>query len=170
MASLDFKARIEIYNGNPYVFVSAKQATILKKDWRKPLPVTVKINGKPDKPWHINMMPIGDGSFYLYLHGDVRAASKTKVGDMVAVAVAFDETYHNGPLHPMSAWFKVPLDANPKAKASWEKLPPSRKKEILRYFSWLKSNEAKQRNVERALYVLSGNEGRFMARTWKDGR
>ena len=46
-------------------------------------------------------MPIGDGSFYLYLHGDVRKSSKTKVGDIVKVRVQFDHEYTNGPMHPM---------------------------------------------------------------------
>src|SRR5688572_12740409 len=97
---LNFKAVIEIYDGNPYVLVTKEQAETIKKNWRKPLPVKIQVNKKPDTPWHINMMPRGDGSFYLYLHGDVRKASNTKVGDTVLVDVAFDETYKSGPAHP----------------------------------------------------------------------
>jgi len=52
---------------------------------------------------------------------------------------------------------------------NWEALIPSRKKEILRYFAPLKSPEARERNLERALYVLSGKKGRFMARAWNQG-
>lgn len=164
-----FKATMQIYNGNPYMLVSAARAKALQEGWRKPMPVLVQINGKPDKPWRINMMPIGNGSFYLYLHGDVRKASKTKVGDHVTVDISFDEEYHSGPIHPMPSWFSEALNKNPKAKEAWGKLIPSRQKEILRYFSWLKSDEAKQRNLERAMRVLSGTEDRFMARAWKDG-
>ena len=83
--ALTFRAPIEIYNGNPYVLVTAPQAAELKEGWRKPMPVKVQINGRPKPAWRINMMPIGDGSFYLYLHGEVRTASKTKVGDEVEV-------------------------------------------------------------------------------------
>ncbi len=170
MAGLRFKAIIEIFNGNPYVLISASRAQELKKDWRKPMPVLVQVNGKPDRPWRINMMPIGDGTFYLYLHGDVRKASNTKVGDRVEVAVSFDEVYKNGPMHPMPKWFWEPLKASPKALAAWKDLTPSRQKEILRYFSWLKSDDARKRNVQKALQALSGHEARFMARTWKDGK
>lgn len=102
------------------------------------------------------MMPVGDDSFYLYLHGDVRKASHTKVGDRVTVAVSFDTAYKNGPMHPIPAWFRSALIRNPKARDAWEALIPSRKKEILRYFSWLKSPEARARNLARALHVLSG--------------
>ena len=158
---------MKVFNGNPFVHVSAARAQAIKPEWRKPLPVLVRINGEPRKrPWRINMMPIGDGTFYLYLHGDVRRASKTKVGDKVRVEILFDAAYRNGPMHPMPAWFRLPLSKNAQAKLAWDALIPSRKKEILRYFSWLKSPEARARNVARALHVLSGKTGRFMGRSW----
>ena len=170
MSKLHFEAKIEIYNGNPYVLISRVRAVILKADWKKPMPVLVQINGQPKPAWRINMMPIGDGSYYLYLHGDVRKASRTKVGDTVVVDVGFDTEYKSGPMHPMPDWFKTPLEANTKAKKAWDELTPSRQKEILRYMSWLKSDEAKRRNVEKALRALSGHKTRFMARTWEGGR
>ena len=162
-----FRVRIKIRDGNPYVDVSAARARRLKRDWRRPLPVLVRVNGEPkEKPWRINMMPAGTGAFYLYLHGDVRRVSHTKVGDLVNVEVRFDAAYRNGPMHPMPKWFRVPLSRNAKALEAWQALIPSRKKEILRYFSWLKSADARERNVARALHVLSGKGGRFMARSW----
>ena len=164
MAVLRFTSLIKLREGNPYILVSLNRAKAIKPGWRKPLPVLVRINGKPAQPWRINMMPVGDGSFYLYLHGDVRKASGTKVGDRVAVELRFDAIYRNGPLHPMPSWFRQALRKNRKATKNWEALIPSRKKEILRYFSWLKSKEARERNLEKALHVLSGGKGRFMAR------
>src|SRR6266508_2330148 len=115
------------------------------------------------------MMPVGNGSFYLYLHGDVRRASGTKVGDRVQVEVGFDARYRNGPQHRMPAWFKAALQKNSDAIKNWEALIPSRKKEILRYFARLKSQEARARNLERTLHVLSGRKGRFIARAWDGG-
>jgi uncharacterized protein YdeI (YjbR/CyaY-like superfamily) len=67
------------------------------------------------------------------------------------------------------SWFKAALQRNPRAAKSWEALIPSRKKEILRYFARLKSQEARERNLGRALHVLSGRKGRFMARAWDSG-
>ena len=169
MALFHFTSVIRIREGNPFILVTPAQAKALRPGWRRPLPDLVRINGKPAVPWRINMMPVGDGSFYLYLHGDVRRASGTKVGDRVAVELRFDAKYRNGPLHPMPSWFKQALSKNPKAMKNWEALIPSRKKEILRYFSWLKSKEARERNLEKALRVLSGGKGRFMARAWDGG-
>jgi hypothetical protein len=115
-------------------------------------------------------MPAGDGSFFLYLDATVRKASGTKVGDTVRVALDFDADYRGGPTDPMPRWFSGALNRNPAAKKGWAALPPSRRKEILRYFARLKSEEARARNLEKALRVFSGGKARFMARAWSDGR
>jgi hypothetical protein len=164
-----FAAVIKIRNSNPYILVSAVRANIIKSGWRKPIPVLVRINGKPDRQWRINMMPVGNGDFYLYLHGDIRRASQASVGDRVRIEINFDASYRNGPQHSMPTWFRQGLMANRRAKKNWLALPPSRKKEILRYFSRLKSPAARARNLARSLDVLSGVAGRFMGRTWADG-
>jgi hypothetical protein len=86
-SKLRFSAPIEIRGINPYVHVSAERTARLKPDWRKPMPVRIQVNGKPDVHWRINMMPAGDGSFFLYLHAQVRNASSTAVGDVVSVTI-----------------------------------------------------------------------------------
>jgi hypothetical protein len=167
--SITFHATVKIRGVNPFILVSARRAQAIKPGWRKPLPVLVRLDGKPAKAWHINMMPVGNGSFYLYLHGEIRKASGAKVGDRVRVEIEFDAAYRSGPQHPMPRWFQQALAANPLAQKNWKALPPSRKKEILRYFSRLKSPESQARNLARAINVLSGEPGRFMARAWKNG-
>jgi len=192
MATLRFKARMKIYGINPYVLVSAKRASELKPGWCKPMPVLVRINpfdsfamlsrsgqapfgpgsvtSSTASSWPINMMPIGNGSFRLYLNGKVRKASGIGVGDRVEVEVRFDAKYRSGPAHPMPAWFRAALRKNPVARKNWEMLIPSRKKEILRYFAALKSQGARERNLARALRALSGKPERFMARSWSGGK
>jgi len=112
MPSASFTAVIKIRGINPFVLVSASRAKAIKPSWRKPLPVLVRINGKPDRAWRINMMPVGNGSFYLYLRGDVRKASGTTVGDRVRVEIAFDASYRNGPQDRKPPWFKQALSEN----------------------------------------------------------
>src|SRR5260221_8351476 len=163
MTTSAFTAVIKIRDANPYVFVSAVRANALKPGWRKPLPVLVRINRKPANAWRINMMPVGNGGFYLYLHGDVRKASGTAVGDRVRVEIDFDASYRNGPQHPMPQWFKQALIGNLQAMMNWKALAPSRKKEILRHFSVLKSPDARARNLSKALHVLSGEMRRILA-------
>jgi hypothetical protein len=133
------------------------------------MPVLVRVNGRPARQWRINMMPVGNGSFYLYLHGDVRKASATQVGDRVDADVRFDGAYRNGPLHRMPREFAAALQGAPEALGNWKALTPSRKKEVLRYLAGLKSAEARARNVAKAVRVLAGESGRFMARDWVRG-
>jgi len=170
MNTVRFRARIELNDINPFVFVSAARAARLKAGWRRPLPVRVRVNGKPAAPWRINMMPVGDGGFYLYLHGSVRKASATKVGDVALLELQFDEAYKSGPAHPMPSWFRNELSATLDAKSAWDRLVPSLRKEVLRYFSRLKSAEAQTRNLRLVMHVLSGGQGRFLARSWERGR
>lgn len=153
---------------NPYVLVSAEVATQLKKNWRKPLPVLVQVNDKPETPWRINMMPAGDGNFYLYLSGEVLKASNTKVGSLVKIKLQFNENYKPGPAHPMPIWFSEALAQNTLARQGWDELIPSLQKEILRYMDRLKSIEAQNRNTQLAIHVLSGGKGRFLARSWNE--
>lgn len=130
------------------------------------MPVRVQVNGEPQIHRRTNLMPVGDGGFYLYLHGDVRKASHTGVGDVVNIAVEFDSEYKGGPADPMPPWFKRELRQKTAALRGWERLSPSRQKEIVRYLARLKSPEAQQRNTQRALHVLAGGKARFMARSW----
>ena len=167
-AMIRFRSEIQIIGINPYVLVENEQATQLKPGWRKPMPVKVRLNGGPEEPWTTNMMPVGDGRFYLYLHGEMREVSGTGVGDAVDVEVEFNLEYRSGPVDPMPDWFSEPLNAHSQAKAAWEALPPSRQKEILRYMGRLKSDEAKERNVRRAIEALGGSKIRFMARSWNE--
>lgn len=160
---MKFKAEMKILGINPYVLVSEARAKKLKPDWRKPMPVLVRINGQPKEAWKINMMPVGDGSFYLYLHEIVRKASDTGVGDKVDVEVAFDEDYKGGP-DEMPTWFRSALNRNSVAKKTWSTLSPSRQKEIVRYLGRLKSEEAQQRNLVKAIEMLEGKPGRWMGR------
>ncbi len=169
MRIVRFSEIVRIRGVNPYLLVSAHRAKAVKPAWRRPMPVLVRINGKPENTWRINLMPVGDGGFYLYLHGDVRRASGARVGDRVRVGITFDPAYQGGPQHPVPRWFRQALAANPEALRNWRALIPSRKKEILRYFSRLNSAESLLRNLSRALHVLSGGVGRFLGRPWKNG-
>ena len=169
-SKLRFRARIDLNRINPYVLVRPGQAARLKPGWRKPMPVKIRVNGEPAAGWRINMMPVGDGGFFLYLHARVRKASGTKVGDAVSLTIEFDAAYRSGPADPMPRGFSAELKRNAAARKGWQALPPSRQKEILRYLVRLKSLEAQQRNVHKALHVLAGGKARFMARAWSNGK
>ena len=159
------RAKIDIRGINPFVRLSAAQAAALKSGWRRPMPVQVRFSTASDL-FRTNAMPVGDGGFYLYLHGAMRAAVGAEVGDVVAFDIDFDQTYRSGPAHPTPPELSALFAADPGAKRRWEALIPSRRKEVLRYFAGLKSDAARQRNLLRLTRALRSEPVRFMARDW----
>jgi hypothetical protein len=115
-------------------------------------------------------MPTDQGEFRLYLHGGMRKASPTQVHDVVTIELSFDQEYRNGPLPEAPEWFQSALYQDPVVAENCGNLRPSRQKEVLRHFSALKSEEAKERNLARVLKVLRGERARFMGRDWLDGK
>lgn len=115
-------------------------------------------------------MPVGDGSYYLYLHGPARQQAAVQVGDRVRCELEYDARYRNGPQHRMPSALRAALVAEPTAARNWTDLPPSRKKEVLRYLAGLQGAEVRARNIARVLAALSGRRVRFLGRDWVDGR
>jgi len=96
----------------------------------------------------------------------VRRASKTKVGDRVRVQLGFDAAYRSGPQRRMLPAFRRALVDEPAALTAWKGLPPSRKKEVLRYLAALKSAEARDRNIARAVRALARRRDRADLGVW----
>lgn len=167
--AITVEAVVEQQGQNPLVRIDAATARHIRGEWRRAMPVLVRVNGESTTAWHTNMMPAGDGSYLLYLHHEMRKAASVSVGDVVIIDVIFDAAYRNGPLHALPSWFEGPLATSPTASVNWQRLSPSRQKEVLRYFAGLKSDEAKDRNLERVMRVLEGANERFMGRDWRDG-
>lgn len=159
MSALGFRSQVKLRGINPYVIVGAGRAAQLKRGWRKPMPVRAWLNGKPAAGWCVNLMPIGDGRYFLYLRGNVRKIAGVEVGDRVSISLQFDDGYKAGP-DAMPPWFGNAIKANSGAKRGWDALAPSRQKEILRYMASLKTGDARSRNLAKALRMLAGHADR----------
>jgi hypothetical protein len=166
MARVRFRERIKIKGINPYVLVSHERANVIRQSWRGAMPVTVRLNQQPELGTKTNLIPKGDGSFYLYLNTIMRKAASVGVGDEVVIQLEADPDYRAGPAHPLPRQFNEALKRSTEARRRWRALPPSRQKEILRYFATLKTSGALERNVAKAVGVLLGEKARFMAREW----
>lgn len=166
MPSIRWRARILLRGVNPYVSVRTDRARRLRRAGSGPLPVTVQVNGRPDPAYRTNLMPVRGGGFTLYLNGIVRRASATAVGDVVEIALAFDPEYRSGPAHPVPERMQRALRSNARVRANWEALSPSRQKEVLRYLGQIRSDAVRERNIDRAVFVLNGGRARFLGREW----
>ena len=154
-----FSAKIQIIGLNPYVLLPA---TLLKyifqtagKD-KGAIPVKLKINGED----FIQNLVKYSGKWRLYLNGPMRKTAGKDVGDIVEIKINYDSQERATPIHPN---LKKEFAVNKQAKAAFDKLSPSRQKEILRYINNLKSEESVEKNIKRAIDHLTKN-GSFVGR------
>jgi len=154
-----FSAKIQIIGVNPYVLLPAG---LLKYIFQKAgkdkgaIPVKLKI-GKED---FIQNLVKYSGKWRLYLNGPMRKAAGKDVGDMIEIKIDYDSKERTTPMHSK---LKKVFKENKEAKAAFDKLSPSRQKEILRYINNLKSEESVEKNIKRAIDHLI-NSGSFVGR------
>lgn len=154
-----FTAKILIIGVNPYVLPPKE---VLKEIFLKagrdkgPIQVKGKLNGHPFKQ---NLVKYA-GRWRLYLNTPMRKAAGIDVGDQAEVWLDHDREERILSIHPK---LEEALQKNKKAKAVFDQLPPSRRKEIIRYIGFLKTEESVNRNVKRAIGFLTGTE-RFIGR------
>lgn len=115
------------------------------------IPVKGKLNGAK----FIHNIVKYSGAWRLYLNGPMREAAGIDTGDIAHVEIDFDPAPRIVPIPPQ---FEKALAKNKPAKAEFEKLSPSRQKEILRYLGSMKSEESLLRNVEKVVKQLLGEK------------
>lgn len=138
---------------NPCVKVPAGVVRALKAESGKnqSIPVKATLDAKVFKANLVKYL----GTWRLYLNGPMRKAIGKDVGDRVSVNLSFDPVARITLMRPE---FRKALKANEKAKACFDALPPSRRKEILRYLNNLKGAEALERNVRKTIAMLGGSK------------
>jgi len=154
-----FKSKIKLIGVNPYVSIPDK---ILKKIFlqagvdKGPIPIHGTINNIPYKQTLLKY----SGEWRLYINNVMLKGSPKRIGELISIGVDFDPVPRKIKIHPM---FAKALKANKEAKKAFDNLSPSRQKEIIRYISFLKSEESVRRNIDRAIRFLTGN-GKFVGR------
>ena len=149
-----FSAKILKIGINPYVLLPDDLLKYLFEKAGKEkgyIPVYIIIS----KQKFIQHLVKYSGKWRLYLNTPMRKAAGKDVDDIIDIKIDFDAQER---LTPMHAKFESALNKNKKAKDVFNKLPPSRQKEILRYLNNLKTEESLTRNIDRAINFLVGKE------------
>lgn len=138
---------------NPCVEVPPTVVMALKAESSRnqSLPVKATLQGKPFKA---NVMRYR-GAWRLYLNGVMRKRAGVEVGQRVKVTLRHDPKPRPTPIPPA---FATALAKDRRAKAAFEALAPSRRKELLRYLGNLKREESLRLNIGRMLKYLKGRE------------
>lgn len=154
-----FNAEIKIIGINPFVFVPGD---ILQKIFKKAgkdkghIPVNGLIDNKPYRQTLVKY----SGEWRLYINTTIVRNSPKRMGEVIKVKIDFDPESRE--IKPPTSFIKA-LQACKEARVVFKTLPPSRKLEIVRYLANLKTAEALERNIKKAIQFLSGKK-RFIGR------
>lgn len=154
-----FKAKLEIIVGNPFVFIPSK---ILKNVFQQAnknkgaIPVRGEVNGKTYQQTLVKYR----GDWRLYINMKMLKNSPKRIGELIEVDIEFDPSDRT--INPHPKLLKA-LAGNKEANDVFEKLSPTKQKEIVRYISNLKTEKSVDRNIIRAINFLLGKE-RFVGR------
>lgn len=154
-----FSAKILKIGVNPYVLPPPAVLHELFRQAGKskgPIPIRGTLNGHKCSQTLVKF----SGKWRLYLNTPMRKAAGIDVGDPAHFKIEFDPRSRTLPVHPAIA---AAFSKNKKAKTIFEQLPPYRRKEIIRYIGFLKSEESRKRNIEKMLRHLLAKE-RFVGR------
>lgn len=154
-----FKADIAIIGINPFVFVPADILQQIFEQAGKSkghIPVKGTINNKPYKQTLVKY----SGEWRLYINTSMLKNSPKRVGEIIELSVCLDTA--SRAVEPPAGFVKA-LCKSKKATAVFDSLPPSRKKEIVRYLANLKTATALEKNIQKAIGFLLGKE-RFVGR------
>lgn len=95
------------------------------------------------------------GEWRLYINKKMLPASPKRIGEKLSLQIAYNPKQKEKAIHP---GFMCALSKNEKAMTVFDTLSDSRKDEMIRYISGLKSQEAVTRNIKRAINFLLGKE------------
>ena len=139
---------------NPYVYLPDDILNALFKQANKsksPISVRGTINGKQ----YIQTLVKYQGVWRLYINGEIRQAAGVDVGDQAHIEIEFDPIPRIEAMHPK---FRDALSKSRAAKTAFEKLTPSRQKEMRRYLNSMKTETSLERNIEKIIRHLLGEK------------
>ena len=143
-----FKARIYKVGINPCVKVPRKITARLI-----PLRGYIFVKGKIEQhTFTQTLVPVKDAPYRLFVNGPMLKGAGVRVGDTVSFELEQDNDRSSTKI-VTPRYFKARLDKD----GVWEvfkTLTPSRKKEILKYFSFLKTSESRERNIVKVINEL----------------
>lgn len=159
MTNYEFTTELKIIGVNPFVSVPSEILVALFKASgreKSPIPVCGLIN---NQAYQQNLM-FFKGQWRLYVNMKMLKNSPQRIGERLEVTISYDPKPR---LVEQPEALRVALSENSAAKQVFNQLTPSKQLEINRYIAKLKTQEAVERNVARAIGFLLG-QNRFIGR------
>jgi hypothetical protein len=156
-----FSGTLKLIGINPYVSVpDAILEALFAEIGRDKGPIPIK--GTVNQIAYRQTLVRYGGEWRLYVNTLMLADSPQRIGEELHLTVGLD-TSSREPITPEK--FETALEMDAEADAVFAALPPSLKKEIVRYLASLKTEKSLDRNILRAIRFLKGEE-RFIGRDY----
>lgn len=114
------------------------------------------MNGKP----YTQTLVRYAGAWRLYINTLMLKNSPKRIGEIIEITVEYDPIERTIEMHPK---LQKALSEHKEGEKVFNTPSPSRRHEIIRYISHLKSEESVEKNVQKAIDFLVG-KGRFVGR------
>jgi hypothetical protein len=158
MAVQAFRAVIRIDRSNPYVDIPARVSRAFAGSARGG---RIHVVGKLGRtPIRATLTPVGGGGHRLYVNGGMRAAAGVGVGDTARFALratGADEV-------PLPADLSAKLRRTPRARAAFNSMAASHRRELLRYVDDARTPDARRKRIDGAIRYALGQEPAKSAR------
>jgi hypothetical protein len=140
-----------VARGPAAAFVLDDEQVATVGEGAKRYPVVATVNGYT---WRTSVARMG-GEFLIGLNKEVRTGAGVQAGDTVTLELTLDPEPRTVELPSVLA---EALDADPKAKAIYDGLAFTHRKEYARWIAEAKRDDTRERRVAKALEMLHGGE------------
>jgi len=152
MGSIQFKAQLQPRGPAAAVVLDEAQVAAVGEGAKR-FPVVATVNGYT---WRTSVARMG-GEFLVGLSKEVRLGAGAEAGDDVEVRLELDAAPREVEVPEALA---TALASDPKAKASFERMAFTHRKEYARWIAEAKKEETRERRVAQALEMIRAGKSR----------
>ena len=152
MGRIQFKAQLQPRGPAAAVVLDAGQVAAVGEGAKR-FPVVATVNGYT---WRTSVTRMG-GEFLLGLNREVRQGAGVEAGDLVDVVLEPDAAPRDVEVPEVLA---AALATDPKAKAAFDAMAFTHRKEYARWVAEAKREETRQRRVQQALGMIRSGKAR----------
>jgi hypothetical protein len=147
--AFSFRAKIYKVGINPCVKVPRKVTNSMK-----PVKGYIPIKGKiGNHSFKQTLVPVKDEPYRLFVNGPMLKGANIALGEIAHFSIEQNFTTRKKE-YPMPKFFKTALEKQ-NLFSDFKKLSPSRQKDILKYINSLKTEESRQRNIDKVIVQLT---------------
>jgi hypothetical protein len=152
MGNIHFKAHLQPRGPAAAVVLDDAQVATIGEGAKR-FPVVATVNGYT---WRTSVTRMG-GEFLLGLNREVRQGAGIEIGDLVEVVIELDAAQREVEVPPALA---AALATDSKARAAFETMAFTHRKEYARWVAEAKRVETRQRRVQQALEMIRSGKTR----------